>query len=88
MQRTALRARKIIAFLKVGISPTVLPIYGCAAADAQAVGPLLLTSVPDEGLLGRLFPLIMPVYQTSMSMGKLCNVSSLLSSTSARFLVS
>ncbi len=52
------------------------------------VGPLLLTSVPDEGLLGRLFPLIMPVYQTSMSMGKLCNVSSLLSSTSARFLVS
>jgi Ser/Thr protein kinase RdoA (MazF antagonist) len=37
MQRTALCARKIVAFLKLGISPTVLPIYGCAAADAQSV---------------------------------------------------
>jgi hypothetical protein len=41
MQRTALRARKIGAFLKAGISPTVVTIYQCAAADAQAVSPLL-----------------------------------------------
>jgi len=39
MQRTALRARKIVAFLKAGISPTAFPIYQCAAADAQTVGP-------------------------------------------------
>ncbi len=37
MQRTALCARKIGAFLKVGISWTPVPIYGCAAADAQTV---------------------------------------------------
>ncbi len=40
MQRTALCARKIGAFLKVGISWTPVPIYGCAAADAQTVGRL------------------------------------------------
>jgi hypothetical protein len=45
MQRTALGARKIVAFLKVRISPTVFPIYWCAAADAQAVGPALLMSI-------------------------------------------
>jgi len=39
MQRTALRARKIVAFLKAGIGPAVFPIYQCAAADAQTVGP-------------------------------------------------
>ena len=39
MQRTALCARKIVAFLKAGIGPTAFPIYGCAAADAQPVGP-------------------------------------------------
>jgi hypothetical protein len=38
MQRTALCARKILAFLKAGISPTPVPIYECAAADAQTVG--------------------------------------------------
>jgi len=41
MQRTALRAREIVAFLKVGIGPNAFPIYGCAAADAQAVGRAL-----------------------------------------------
>ena len=39
MQRTALRARKIGAFLKSGIGPSAFPIYQCAAADAQTVGP-------------------------------------------------
>jgi hypothetical protein len=39
MQRTALRAHKIGAFLKVGVSPSAVPIYQCAAADAQTVGP-------------------------------------------------
>jgi len=38
LQRTALCAREIIAFLKSGIDPTAFPIYGCAAAEAQAVG--------------------------------------------------
>jgi len=38
LQRTALCARKILAFLKVGIGSTPVPIYQCAAADAQAVG--------------------------------------------------
>jgi hypothetical protein len=38
MQRTALRARKIVAFLKAGIDPTAFLIYRCAAADAQPVG--------------------------------------------------
>jgi hypothetical protein len=37
MQRTALCAHKIAAILKAGISPTALPIYQCAAAEAQAV---------------------------------------------------
>ena len=37
MQRTALCARKIVAFLKAGIGPTAFPIYQCAAADAQPV---------------------------------------------------
>jgi hypothetical protein len=39
MQRTVLCARKILAFLKAGIGPSVVPIYRCIAADAQAVGP-------------------------------------------------
>jgi hypothetical protein len=39
MQQTALCARKIGAFLKPRISPTTLPIYRCAAADAQPVRP-------------------------------------------------
>ncbi len=38
MQRTALCALKIGAFLKVGIGSIPVPIYRCAAADAQAVG--------------------------------------------------
>jgi hypothetical protein len=39
MQRTALCARKIAAFLKSGIGSRPVPIYRCAAADAQPVGP-------------------------------------------------
>jgi hypothetical protein len=39
MQRTALCARKIVAFLKLGFGSTPVPIYRCAAADAQPVGP-------------------------------------------------
>jgi len=39
MQRTALRAHKIAAFLKAGIGPSTFPIYRCAAADAQTVRP-------------------------------------------------
>ena len=37
MQRTALRAHKIGAFLKVRIGSDVIPIYKCATADAQGV---------------------------------------------------
>jgi hypothetical protein len=40
LQRTVLCARKIVAFLKPGFGPTVFSIYCCAAAEAQAVGPL------------------------------------------------
>jgi hypothetical protein len=40
MQRTALCARKIMAFLKLRIGSKVSPIYRCAAADAQPVGQL------------------------------------------------
>jgi hypothetical protein len=47
MQRTALCARKIVAFLNAGISPTVIPIYRCAAADAQPVGPQSIILLPD-----------------------------------------
>jgi hypothetical protein len=39
MQRTALCARKIVAFLKAGIGPSLFLIYWRAAADAQAVRP-------------------------------------------------
>ncbi len=39
LQRTALCARKIAAFLKAGISLTAISSYGCAAAEAQAVSP-------------------------------------------------
>jgi len=46
LQRTALRAHKIAAILKVGISSTAFPIYECAAAEAQAVGPLPIILVP------------------------------------------
>jgi len=38
LQRTALGAHKIVAFLKPGISPTAFLIYRCAAAEAQGVG--------------------------------------------------
>ena len=38
LQRTALCAHKIGAILTVGFSPTVFPIYDCAAAEAQPVG--------------------------------------------------
>jgi len=41
LQRTALCARKIGAILKPGISPIAIPIYRCAAAEAQAVGRVL-----------------------------------------------
>ena len=40
LQRTALCAHKIAAILKAGIRPTAFPIYECAAAEAQTVGPL------------------------------------------------
>src|SRR5690349_18020386 len=39
LQRTALCADKIGAFLKAGSNQRAFPIYGCAAAEAQAVGP-------------------------------------------------
>jgi hypothetical protein len=39
MQRTARCARKIVAFLKVGISTKAFSIYRCAAADTQTVRP-------------------------------------------------
>jgi hypothetical protein len=39
LQLTALCAREIVAFLKAGISLLVVPIYRCAAAEAQDVGP-------------------------------------------------
>jgi hypothetical protein len=47
LQRTALCARKIGAFLKVRIGSKPLPIYQCAAADAQAVGrqPIILVRI-------------------------------------------
>jgi len=43
LQRTAIGADKIGATLKPGIGPTIFPIYGCAAAEAQAV---LRTATP------------------------------------------
>jgi len=43
LQRTALRAHKIGAFLKAAHCSTTFPIYDCAAAEAQAVGPILIT---------------------------------------------
>jgi hypothetical protein len=46
MQRTALRARKILAFLNVRIGPTAVPLYRCAAADAQPVGRRSLVPTP------------------------------------------
>lgn len=39
LQQTALRAHKIEAILKAGISLTAFLIYRCAATEAQAVGP-------------------------------------------------
>jgi len=36
LQRTALRAHKIVAFLKAGIGLTAISVDECAAADAQA----------------------------------------------------
>jgi hypothetical protein len=38
LERTALCARKIAAILRPGLSPKVVSIYWCAAAQAQAVG--------------------------------------------------
>jgi hypothetical protein len=38
LQRTALRAHKIGAFLKAAHCSTAFPIYDSAAAEAQAVG--------------------------------------------------
>ena len=38
LQRTALCAREIGAFLKDSFGPIVLSIYDCAAAEARAVG--------------------------------------------------
>jgi hypothetical protein len=46
MQRTALCARKIVAILKVGFGSTLVPIYRCAAADAQAVGRQSINAEP------------------------------------------
>jgi hypothetical protein len=48
MQRMALCARKIMTFLKGGIGSKPVPIYWCAAADAQAVSPLPITSYPKK----------------------------------------
>jgi hypothetical protein len=39
LERTALCAEKIAAILKPRINSKALPIYECAAAQAQAVGP-------------------------------------------------
>jgi len=39
MQRTALCAHKIGPILKPSFVSTLVPIYHCAAADAQTVGP-------------------------------------------------
>jgi hypothetical protein len=38
LQRTALRADKIVAILKSDFGWAAFSIYGCAAAEAQAVG--------------------------------------------------
>jgi hypothetical protein len=43
VQSTPLRGRKIVAFLKVGFPPKAFSIYWCGAADAQAVGPHLIS---------------------------------------------
>ncbi len=46
LQRTALCAHKIGAFLKAGIGPTTFPIYERAAAEAQAVGWQSINALP------------------------------------------
>ena len=58
MQRTARCARKIGAFLKVGIGPTPVLIYECAAADAQPVRrPGSVVGAPFSLWIGRIaFP--------------------------------
>jgi len=48
LQRTTLCADKIAAILNPGIGPTVFPIYGCAAAERQAVR--LPSAVPFDKL--------------------------------------
>jgi hypothetical protein len=50
MQRTALCAREIGAFLNAGIGLTAFPIYECAAADAQPVGRNYLIT-PEKSML-------------------------------------
>ncbi len=49
MQRTALCAHKIGAFVKVGIGSKRIPIYRCAAANAQTVGRNLLHPFRIDG---------------------------------------
>ncbi len=55
LQRTALCAHKIGAILTVGFSPTVFPIYDCAAAEAQPVKPNPLGGNPSALVLIRRF---------------------------------
>ena len=42
LQRTALYAHKIGLFLKSEFGSKAFPIYECAAAEAQAVSPLII----------------------------------------------
>jgi hypothetical protein len=52
LQRTALRADKIVAILKSDFGWIALSIYGCAAAEAQSVGPLNPYRSPATSISG------------------------------------
>ena len=69
MQQTALRARKIGAFLKVGIGLDVIPIYGCAAADAQTVSRQSITRISILGAV-MLYCTIILLHTVIISTGK------------------
>ena len=59
LQRTALGADQIGAILEARISSAAFPIYGCAAAEAQAVRRQPRTSVPAMSavrVLARVLP--------------------------------
>jgi hypothetical protein len=69
LQRTALGADKIGAILIPGIGPTTFPIYGCAAAEAQAVGPLHVpTTWPKTILDDRYNPCYTYAMKTAISL--------------------